>query len=189
MSHTDSNVVVGYDFSPSGDAALHRAITLATRAPCHTLYFACIVDPRLPAIVYHGYVDYAYTERLEQALADIVMQELRDAHIANRVQFCVHVRIGNPSDELLRLTRDLGADLLIVGSNSQPGDPLILGPVAEHVVRNASCSVEIARPTLHADVELPTVTDAEPPLEYFPPHRYSYEDRRLTLRPIEWPAS
>ena len=35
MSNTYSQVVVGYDFSSSGTAALSRAIALAARAPVH----------------------------------------------------------------------------------------------------------------------------------------------------------
>src|SRR5258705_4168004 len=42
MTNTHSQVVVGYDFSHSSNAALSRAIALAGRAPFHVLHFACI---------------------------------------------------------------------------------------------------------------------------------------------------
>jgi len=190
MTNTSSQVVVGYDFSHSGNAALFRAIALATRAPFHVLHFACIVDRHapLPAIVHHGEVDYAYTERLQQALTDIVAQELRAADIQNRVHFFVHVRIGKPAEELLDLARDVGADLIIVGSKGLTGvERLILGSVSEKVVREAKCSVEVARPKTYDYVELADVVEVAPHLSYVPPHRYSYEDHRLELRPNEWP--
>ena len=45
MSANHSQVVVGFDFSHSGRAALDRAIGLATRAPWHVLHFVCVIDP------------------------------------------------------------------------------------------------------------------------------------------------
>jgi len=123
MSNTHAQVVVGYDFSPSGGAALSRAIALAARAPFHVLHIACIVDrhAQLPGHEHHGRVDFAYTERVQQAVIDVIDQELRAADLADRIQFYVHVRIGKPADELLGLARDIGADLIIVGSKGLTG--------------------------------------------------------------------
>src|SRR5436190_15235432 len=73
MSNTNSQVIVGYDFSHSGAAALSRAIALAARAPFHVLHVACIVDrhAQLPGHEHHGRVDFAYTERVQQAVIDV----------------------------------------------------------------------------------------------------------------------
>jgi len=190
MSTTHSQVVVGYDFSHSGNAALYRAIALAARAPFHVLHFACIVDRHtpLPGHTHHGHVDYAYTERLQQSLTDVVAQELRAQDIGDRVHFFVHIRIGKPAEELLDLARDVGADLIIVGSNGHSGvERLVLGSVSEKVVREAKCTVEVARPKTYDHVELANIVEVEPHLSYVPPHRYSYEDHRLEHRPAEWP--
>jgi nucleotide-binding universal stress UspA family protein len=196
MSNSNSQVVVGYDFSHSGAAALHRAIALAARAPFHVLHFACIVDkhtrlpmmPAVPGLSEYGHVDYEYTERVQQALTDVVTQELRAASIEGRVHFFVHVRIGKPADELLAVAKDVGADLIIVGSKGLTGvERLMLGSVSEKVVREARCTVEVARPKTYDYVELATIVEVEPHLSYVPPHRYWYEDRRVELRPIEWP--
>jgi nucleotide-binding universal stress UspA family protein len=190
MTNTSSQVVVGYDFSHSGNAALYRAIALATRAPFHVLHVACIVDRHAPppVIAHHGPVDYAYTERLQQALTDVISQELRAANTQGRVHFCVHVRIGKPAEELLALARDVGADLIIVGSQGLTGvERLVLGSVSEKIVREAKCTVEVARPKTYDFVELTEIVDVEPHLSYVPPHRYSYEDHRVELRPNEWP--
>jgi nucleotide-binding universal stress UspA family protein len=190
MTNTSSQVVVGYDFSHSGKAALYRAIALATRAPFHVLHVACIVDRHAPppVIAHHGPVDYAYTERVQQALTDVISQELRATDTQGKVHFCVHVRIGKPAEELLALARDVGADLIIVGSQGLTGvERLVLGSVSEKIVREAKCTVEVARPKTYDFVELAEIVDVEPHLSYVPPHRYSYEDHRVELRPNEWP--
>jgi len=190
MSNTSSQVVVGYDFSHSGNAALYRAIALSSRAPFHVLHFACVVDRHapLPALAHHGKVDYAYTEHLQQMLTDLIAQELRAADIQSRVHFFVHVRIGKPAEELLALARDVGADLIIVGSKGLTGvERFVLGSVSERVVREAKCTVEVARPKTYDYVQLANIIEVEPHLSYVPPHRYWYEDHRLELRPIEWP--
>jgi hypothetical protein len=51
--------------------------------------------------------------------------------------------------------------------------------------------VEIARPKQYPDVELVPVepSQADPEHTYVPPHRYTYEDHRVNLRPAEWPVS
>jgi nucleotide-binding universal stress UspA family protein len=192
MSSTNSQVVVGYDFSHSGSAALQRAIALAIRAPFHVLHVACIVERHrpLPGHEHHGRVDYTYTERLQQELTDVIAQELRavDANLMGRIHFFVHVRIGKPAEELLELARDVGADLIIVGSKGLTGvERLVLGSVSERVVREARCTVEVARPKSYPYVELADIIEVEPHLSYVPPHRYAYDNHQLEMRPNEWP--
>jgi len=190
MSNTHAQVVVGYDFSPSGAAALSRAIALAARAPFHVLHIACIVDrhAQLAGHEHHGRVDFAYTERVQQAVIDVIDQELRAANLEDRIQFYVHVRIGKPADELLGLARDIGADLVIVGSKGMTGiERIVVGSVSEKVVREARCTVEVARLKTYEHVELSHIVEVAPHRTYVPPHRYTYEDPRLELRPPAWP--
>ena len=190
MSSTYSQVVVGFDFTNSARAALSRAIDLATRAPFHVLHFVCAIDPRSPTPAVPGkHVDYEYAERVQRSLADVVEQELRAAKSAVRVHFYVHARIGKPAHEILDLAREVGADLIVVGSKGLTGvERLVLGSVSEHVVREAKCAVMVARPMTYEHVELLDVREVEAqPRHYIPPHRYYYEENRLTVRPTEWP--
>jgi nucleotide-binding universal stress UspA family protein len=154
------------------------------------LHVACIVERHapVPGHEHHGRVDYAYTERLQQELTDVIDQELRASDVQGRVHFFVHVRIGKPAEELLDLAREVGADLIIVGSKGLTGiERLVLGSVSERVVREAGCTVEVARLKSYPYVELADIIEVEPHLTYVPPHRYSYEDHRVEMRPPEWP--
>lgn len=189
MSSTYSQVVVGFDFSHSGRAALYRAIALATRAPFHVLHFVCVVEPHAPLHAVPGHkVDYEYAERVQRALADEIEQELRGANAFVRVHFYVHARIGKPAEEILGLAREVGADLIIVGSKGLTGvERLVLGSVSERVVREAGCAVMVARPKAYDHVDLLEVCEVEAHRHFVQPHRYYYEENRLTLRPPEWP--
>lgn len=142
-------------------------------------------SPRSPP---HGHVDFAYSEYVQQQLTSTIAQALRDAKIADRVHFYVHARIGKPADEILMLAREVGADLIIVGSKGLVGvERLILGSVSERVVREAGCTVEVARPKTYDHVTLLDVVEVEPSRRYVAPHRYTYDHNWAALRPDEWP--
>ena len=75
-------------------------------------------------------------------------QELREE--ARRVEATVtpEVRLASssPADILLDAARDAGADLVVMGSHGRTGvTRLLLGSVAEHVLRHAACPVVVLR--------------------------------------------
>src|SRR5262245_20253054 len=187
MSAQHSQVVVGFDFSQSGRAALYRAIGLAPRAPWHVLHFVCVVDPHfafptLPA----KHIDFDYANRVQEAVTAEVTQELQAAKAEGRVHFFVHAPIGKPAEAILTIAESIGADLILVGSKGLTGiERAFLGSVSERVVREAGCMVEVVRPKTYNYVPLLEVIDNLHPVhKYVAPHRYSYEDRRAERRPM-----
>jgi nucleotide-binding universal stress UspA family protein len=189
MSAEHSQVVIGFDFTHSARAAMYRAIAVANRAPFHILHFMCAIEPHghIAKMPHHGRVDLAYVEHVEKALLDEIAAELKGAAIIDRVHFFVHVRIGHAAEEILELAREVGADLIIVGSKGLTGvERLVLGSVAEHVVREAGCTVEVARAKTYEHVDLLEITNAENHKGYTPPHRYTYSSACATLRPGDW---
>ena len=193
MTTHHSPVVVGYDFSHSGHAALDRAVSLAARAPHHVLHVVCVVSAKepIPSIPVYDGVDYLYAARVQEALALEVQQELDRAEVTTRINFFVHARIGKAAAEILKIASEVGADLIIVGSHGLTGiERLVIGSTSEKIVREAGCSVEVARVKQYPEVERMPVVEAEGhDHTYVPPHRYEYEDHRVVLRPVEWPLS
>ena len=191
MTTTHAKVVVGFDLTHSGRAALYRAIALANRAPSNVLHFVCVIDPHrgLTAVPPTGAVDYEYAERVQKAVTDDIAAELAAVTVTNRVHFFVHARIGKPAEEILEVAREVGADLIIVGTKGLTGvERAMVGSAAERIVREAHCSVEVARPKTYEYVELLEIVDStQEHHPYVPPHRYVYEDRNVSLRPLEWP--
>lgn len=191
MSREHSQVVVGFDFSNSGRAALDRAIGVATRAPWHVLHFVCVIDPHFAfPVLPTKTIDIEYATRVQEEVTRIVVHELNAKRISDRVHFFVHARIGKPAAEILEVAQDVGADLIIVGSKGLTGiERMVLGSVSEKVVREAGCTVEVARPKTYPYVELTSVVDAQPEQhhKYVRPHRYTYESQRANRRPNDWP--
>jgi nucleotide-binding universal stress UspA family protein len=178
-------VVVAYDFSPSAEEALMRAIDVAARAPQHILHIVCAVDPS----AYGRHATAEAAESIQRQATERVTAGFAGRITAAEVQFFIHARIGHPAEEILEVAREVGADLVFIGSHGNTGlERLLLGSVSERVVREARCPVMVVRHKGYENVDLLQVTKF--PHErhaYHPPHRYSYVDRRVITRPPDFP--
>jgi nucleotide-binding universal stress UspA family protein len=181
-------VVVAYDFSESANAAVLRAIASAARAPS-VLHVICAIERHgLTAVPLSGPVDYQYAEKVQAKLAEVIGAELRAIATPGTIEFFVHARIGKPADEILQLATEVGADTIVVGSRGRTGvERVVLGSVAERVVREARCPVEVARPKRYDDVTLMEVVEVEPSHHRVPPYRFSYEHQQVQVRSNDWP--
>ena len=183
-------IVVAYDFSPSAEQAVIRAVEIALRAPQHVLHVVVALDPRTGLAISPPphHVDYEYAEQIQRLVTVRMADAMSGRESAGDVQFFVHARIGKPADQILHLAREVGADLIVIGSHGSTGlERFVLGSVSEHVMREARCAVLVARSKGYADVRLAAIT--ENPHEhaaYHPPHRYSYSNQQVIKRPIDW---
>jgi len=192
MSSQSVQVVVAYDFSPSAEQALSRAIDVACRAPQHVLHVVAAVDARRGfPIIPTQQVDYIYAAKIQDMIAEHIKGTLEGRPSSAKVDFYVHARIGHPAEQILDLAREVGADLIFIGSHGISGlERLMLGSVSERVVREAKCPVMVARAKSYDDVALLKVVANEHELrKYTPPHRFSYPGRAGITRPDEWPIS
>lgn len=182
-------VVVAFDFSPSSEQALARAVEVAARAPQHVLHVAVALDPH--AVNPFKGVSYDTAEEMQKLVMERVATAFAGRETAAEVQFFVHARIGKPATEILALASEVGADLIFVGSHGKTGvERLVLGSVSERVVREAHCPVLVARAKTYADIDLIKVMrfdhERSPHRE---PHCYTYSNRQVITRPADWPLS
>ena len=181
--------IVAYDFSPTAEEALVRAIDAASRAPEHVLHILAAIDPaRGLAVLPTKDVSYGYAEQIQTLVAERVASVL--AGRTAPVHYFVHARIGKAAEEILSLAEQIGADLIFCGSHGRTGvSRALLGSVSEQLVREAKCPVMVARGKGYKDVELETIVsnDQAPHHHYARPHRYSYIDQRVITRPDNWP--
>lgn len=183
-------VVVAYDFSPSSEEALLRAIEVACRAPHHVLHVIAAIDARHGLAVHPATkIDYDYAEKIQELVTARLTAGFAGRKTASEVQFFVHARIGKPAEEVLALADEVGADLVFIGTHGKTGlDRMMLGSVSERVVREAKCPVMVVRTKTYPDKELMHVFKYEHDRPgYHPPHRYSYIEDRVMMRPKDWP--
>jgi universal stress protein A len=101
-----------------------------------------MVDPYLGMGTAHYEGLSESISKAAQADADAASARLRAAGFSVETLF----RLGDARIEILRAAEEWPADLIILGSHGRTGvSRWLLGSVAEHVVRHARCSVEVAR--------------------------------------------
>ena len=190
MSNQPIQVVVAYDFSPSAEHALARAIEDAARTPQHVLHVLTAIDHHDGPQAKSG-TAYDNAEHVQRLLVEVMKQAFAGRPTASEVQFFVHARIGKPAQEILQLAAEVGADLIFIGSHGKTGlERLVLGSISERVVREALCPVMVARPKGYPHVELLKVVPFDHArTAHREPHRYSYTNNQVIARPPDWPLS
>lgn len=124
------------DFSHTGDAALELASVLARDTGAKIL----IVHIEEPPVAYGGGEMYyglpePDPEQLKKMLSSV---KPSDPNIA----FEQRLLTGEPANALTRLAKDEEADLIVMGTHGRTGlFRLLMGSVAEAVVRRAPCPV------------------------------------------------
>jgi nucleotide-binding universal stress UspA family protein len=89
------------------------------------------------------YYDYAAAARSEKQMLEPYAQRVRDAGLRCEIV----VRPGLPADEILAYTRERQIDRIVMGTHSPgPIGKLLVGSVAEAVLRSASLPVYIVGP-------------------------------------------
>lgn len=150
---TLKNVLVPTDFSECSDAAVRYGLALAKAfgAKLHLLHV--IQDP---------YTQPWGAEALPMAIGDLVNewqeQAIRrlDAIVpaADRDRVVTACTIAAPYSEILRYANEQKVDLIVLGTHGRgPMAHMLLGSVAEKVVRRAPCPVLTVRHPQHEFVE------------------------------------
>ncbi len=161
-------IVVGMDFSDTSDLAFLEALDQARRHERPELHFVSVVDDYYGAVVAARRVHHDVGEvadEVRQSLVERVAAGLREHGSKDpdgeALHTVVHVRVGHPADEIVQLASEIDADLIVVGTHGRRGfRRLILGSVAERVLRLAHCPVLVVRPKEHEAADAP---EPEPP--------------------------
>jgi universal stress protein A len=124
------------DFSHCGDEAMHFATSLARDSGASLL----IVHVEEPPVAYGG--GEMYYGIPEPATEDLkrMLEEIKPTDPA--VPYEHRLITGDPSTAVARLAEAEGVDLIIMGTHGRTGlSRLLMGSVAEAVVRRAPCPV------------------------------------------------
>jgi len=138
-------ILVPTDFSEPADAALTYAIDLAAKLGASVLLVHVFDDPFIGAVYTGEYVPIPAEMRAE-ILADL-RRKLADA-VTKRghAELSPEVLIGPTARTIVEGARDRDVDLIVMGTHGRGGmSHLLLGSVAERVVRAATCPVLTVR--------------------------------------------
>jgi universal stress protein A len=131
-----SRILVATDYSEPSHAALRLATALARDASATLLI--CHVTP--PEFVFGSDEMDAVAVPFENPGVRQMLVETRPDD--PQVTCEHHLLVGNPADEIVRFAEEQAVDLIVLGSHGRTGAArLLMGSVAEAVVRKATCPV------------------------------------------------
>ncbi len=133
-------VIVPIDFSDDSFAALDMAVEMAAdTADLRVVHVLAELEPAEPGVIWHTIDD---TSREEHATKALEAELLKRGHEGLAVRVC----IGDPGHEIAAYAEELDAGLVIVPSHGKSAlKRILLGSVAERVVRLAHCPVLVLK--------------------------------------------
>ena len=135
-------ILVPFDFSEYSEKACQWAVGMAEKWGARVLVLHVVPRPTYPPVLMGSHFNAAdfeaglRTEAEERACAFV-------AGVSHEgVPIDVKVMIGEPSWDICKMAEEEGSDLVIMGSHGRTGlGHVLLGSVAERVVRLSSCPV------------------------------------------------
>lgn len=142
------NVLVPLDFSECSQKALDYALSFVKQFGA-SLTLLHVVPANYP-IGEFGMIDVAFMEKELRATAEKQLAALVSKRVPKGVIAKSHVRVGRPVSEIVQVARKEQADMIILSTHGHTGfKHVLLGSVAENVVRYAPCPVLVVREQEH----------------------------------------
>ena len=140
-------ILVPTDFSEYAEHAYNWALSLA--ADCKAKVVLFHAAPTMAHLAFPESVYYPDLARMEREMitdAEKRVQEFAGKKGTSTVPVESRVALGEAVWEICRAAEHEHADLIIMGSHGRTGlSHVVLGSVAERVVRHATCPVLVAR--------------------------------------------
>ena len=142
-------ICVPTDFSERGDAAVQYGATLARKfgAALHIIHVIHDVSEKLrhPDFTSQDTSVHQFLGALEKGATEYLARLTAQKEWADLTVERVHL-YGDPVTEICRYAEQNKIDMLIVGTHGRTGlTHLLMGSVAERVVRGAKCPVLVVR--------------------------------------------
>lgn len=185
------HIVVGFDLSELSERAVYQALDIATRRAPAELHVVVVgmqsgVLPERGAMLLLPEEGIPLSEDEAREKVRERVAKVYDAYQAQRgavavEQISIYVlpglSTGQTAHLIAEVAKDIDAELIVVGSHGRRGlNRLLLGSVAEKVVREATTSVYVVRPDDFVGAR--KVPAVEPPLAEGEPHLRHMAHRR-----------
>ncbi len=128
------------DFSPRSDEAFQIACQLV-REPGARIIVLHVLD--MPATAYSGVAMAPPPPPPSEEERKQLLDRLRQIQAPGTAAAVDHrLEIGDPATAILQVAKEVGANLIVMGTHGRTGlGRLLMGSVAEKVVRGATCPV------------------------------------------------
>ncbi len=148
------NVLFATDFSPTSESALPYATAISRRFG-GTLHVAHVI-PDSSLLLMTGGVDYVSVGTLyEDAHSDAQEKIQRITSRLGGIPYRTYVRHGQVWTNLASIVKENAIDLIVVGSHGRTGlGKLLLGSVAENILRHSPCPVLTVGPKVGGRAKL-----------------------------------
>lgn len=135
-------ILVATDFSNASAQALKNAVEIATACKASILLLHIVHDPaEAPGFYAAKKAGKKVLRNMEQA-AEQMMKDFAEQELGAFDKFDVRVEPGLPAEQIVRWAKKEKADLIAIGTHGRSGlVRLMLGSVADRVIRTAPCPV------------------------------------------------
>ena len=133
-------ILVPTDFSTASDAALPHAEALAKQKSASLLILHV---EETPLAYGGGELYYGLPEPTSERIL-AMLEQVRPSDPT--VAFTHRLTMGDPAGEIVRIAAEEGAEMIVLGTHGRSGmTRMLMGSVAEAVVRRAPCPVLVYR--------------------------------------------
>ncbi|HVP97525.1 universal stress protein [Methanoregula sp.] len=136
-------ILIATDGSEKNRAALEEAIRVGSQSPGTTLYAVYVIDTgtfsTMSADIPLGDTYSVFRAEAEQAFARI-------RSLAGNTRVETTLLEGRPATEIVKFATKKKIDLIVIGTQGKRGlERLLLGSVAEEIIRSAPCRVLVVK--------------------------------------------
>ena len=147
---TLKNIMVPTDFSDPSNSALKYACAFAEQFGARVYLVHVMEDPFMYAPTSEGYIVPPHLHEELEAAARERLETLLTPADQEKYHATLVLKHGSPFVEIVRYAREQNMDLIVIGTHGRgPIAHMLLGSVAEKVVRKAPCPVLTVRSPEH----------------------------------------
>jgi nucleotide-binding universal stress UspA family protein len=144
------NILVPTDFSKYANAALKKAVDIATQHDTE-IYLLHVINEQIQQRAYDYFFSYEVVKQLEKegvkASRDKLKEEDEGIIKEKKIKVIFDVKNGVPSEVILSEQKAKKIDLIVIASHGKTGflkKPM--GSVADKVVKGSKCPVIVVEP-------------------------------------------
>ena len=150
-------ILLALDINDEGTALFDEVLDLVLKTGAELTLFCCFEQDTVAEaedrVMTFAELNMSDSERLHEKVRRVELEHVR-AWLESLAKFAVERGVvarvdaeeGKPAQRICDAAADWGADLIVLGQSSRhPLKELLLGSLNSHVIRNAPCSVLLAK--------------------------------------------